>query len=183
MNIIINYDFFNAIRNVNEVFTGFKVIRNNKKKWIKYYLPTCGMIDYILLNRSPLGILPAMLLQANLAFGLEIIKCFANGGDIYRMKSEDDLEKLVSDLERINIETSYDLIKKSECYDRIVNLKINENKLPELIESKYILIPSYDYNGEITDTSVVQEHVIGSEEYQIFKGSPKKVLKLAYNKI
>ena len=30
MNIIINYDFFNAIRNVNEVFTGFKVIRNNK---------------------------------------------------------------------------------------------------------------------------------------------------------
>ena len=32
MNIVINYDFFNAVKDGNEGFTPFKVIRNCKSK-------------------------------------------------------------------------------------------------------------------------------------------------------
>lgn len=44
------------------------------------------------------------------------------------------------------------------------------------------MVPTYD-KGEKKEVSLVQEHVIGSKEYTISHGTPRKVLKLAYNPI
>ena len=43
------------------------------------------------------------------------------------------------------------------------------------------MVPSYTFNGDIKDTSVLQEHIIGSKEYVLSLGSPKKVWKPAYS--
>ena len=37
---------------------------------------------------------------------------------------------------------------------------------------KYISLPSYNYNGEITETLILQEHVIGSKEYILSINKP-----------
>ena len=86
MNITINFDFFNAIRDVNENFLGFKIIRNNKRKWVKHNLPIYAIFDYLLLKGKPNIILLVLLFQMNLTFGIELFECFLQGEDIYKKK-------------------------------------------------------------------------------------------------
>ena len=103
-------------------------------------------------------------------------------GDHYKEDSSNNLKRLVSILKELNVDTTYELLKKSECYHKIYNLKLNEKKIPQIIESKYILLPSYDYKGDITNTSLLQEHVVGSKTYVLSLGKPsKKVVKFAYS--
>ena len=51
------------------------------------------------------------------------------------------------------------------------------------MESKYILVPTYDFNNNIKNTSILQEHIVGTDKYVLSIGSPKKELKLAYSSI
>ena len=89
------------------------------------------------------------------------------------------LSHLLSD---INISTSYELLLDSENYKTEYSLKFNESKIPYVKEDKYINIPTYD-DGSIREVSIVQEHIIGSSKYSLSYGSPKKVLKPAFNPI
>jgi len=82
----------------------------------------------------------------------------------------------------IDISTSYELLLESENYKTEYSLKFNESKIPYIKEDKYINIPTYD-DGSIKEISVVQEHIIGSRKYSLSYGSPKKVLKPAFNPI
>ena len=183
MNLVINYDFFNAIRDVNEKFSGFKVIRNNKKKWVKYHLPIYALLDTLILRGEVKNVLLALFIQANLDFGLELVHCVMEGNDIYKLEAMKKLKTLVSMFEKINVDTSYDLLLQSELFDRITNININENKIPQLVESKYIIVPTFDYNGSLSDTCIKSKHVIGSDTYVLSKSKPSKVFKLAYKRV
>ena len=111
---------------------------------------------------------------------------FANnvlGGDRYAIDATSRLNTLVSQLNDLNVNTDYDLLLQSEHYETKYKIKLNEKKLPYLLESKYIMVPTYSYSGEIKDTSILQEHVVGSKEYVLSLGSPQKKLKLAYSGI
>lgn len=103
------------------------------------------------------------------------------GVDQYADQSSDNLKKLVSQLEDLNVSTDYDLLLKSEVYDKKYKVEINKEQLPHLAESKYIFVPSYTYNRDKKDTSILQEHIVGSKEYILSLGSPKKVLRKAYS--
>ena len=46
MKLVINYDFFNAIKDVNEGFTPMKIVRNNKKVLVIYSFPIWFILDY-----------------------------------------------------------------------------------------------------------------------------------------
>lgn len=104
-----------------------------------------------------------------------------NGLDFYADKSSRSLKKLVSQLENLNISTSYDLLLQSEVYHKKYKIEVNKEQLPHLAESKYIFVPSYTYSGDKQDTSILQEHIVGSKEYILSLGSPKKVLSKAYS--
>lgn len=183
MNIIVNYDFFDAVKDVNEGFTPFKIIRNCKVKFIKYNLPLLTLAEYITFHEDFLKYLPgATIIQIGLIFGCNIAG-YLTCGDVYKEEADKRLKVLVSRLKSLNIDTSFDLIKQSECERKIYNFKINKKKIPQLIQYKYVLVPSYNYQGDITDTSIMQEHVVGSSEYILSHGSFKKVLKPAYSHI
>ncbi len=49
------------------------------------------------------------------------------------------------------------------------------------MEKKYILVPTYDYLGEIQSTSILQEHVVGSKIYVLSLGSEAKEYRFAYS--
>ena len=177
-NIVINYDFFDEVCNVNDDFSGFKILRNNQKRWIKENYPAYLGADCILFYDEPRAILPAFLLEAGVTHLIEFTKCLIKRDDIYAKRATIRLKEMIELLKDLNINTVDDLITKSKCTERITNLKFDENKLPYLLESKYITIPSIDYNKRIIDSHIVQEHVIGSDIYEISKGKYTKSLVL-----
>lgn len=176
MNLIINYDFFNAVKDENEGFTPFKVIRNCKSKWVKINLPLLTLAELFTFHENFLKYMPAaIMIQMGLVFGCNLAG-YLTLGDVYKEESSKRLRMLVSQLKSIDVDTSFDLLKESSCENRIYNLKINK-KIPQLIEYKYILVPTYNYQGDIVDTSIMQEHVVGSSSYILSRGSLKKELK------
>ena len=177
-NIIINYDFFNEIRNINEDFSEFKIFRNNQKRWIKENYPAYLGADCIVFYDEPRAIIPAFLLDAGVTQLIEFTKCLIKRDDIYAKRSTNRLKEMIELLKDLDINTVDDLITKTKCTEKITNLKFDDNKLPYLLESKYIVVPSIDYNNKIIESHLVQEHVIGSDTYEISKGKHTKSLVL-----
>ena len=97
-------------------------------------------------------------------------------GDIYKEDSKRNLERLALLLSTVNVNTSYNLLEESECYYRKYKFKFNKDKILQVLESKYILVPVYDTNGDTKKVSILQEHVVGSKEYVLSMGSPKRAL-------
>ena len=77
-------------------------------------------------------------------------------------------------LNDLNVKTDYELLLESELYKKEYKIQVNEKKLPYIAESKYIMVPTHSFNGNMTETSILQEHVVGSKKYVLSLGSPKK---------
>ena len=75
------------------------------------------------------------------------------------------------------------MIKESRLEGKKYEIRLNDKKLPQIIESKFILVPSYNNNGEVKDTSLLQEHALFTKQYVLSKsrGLEKKKQVLAYS--
>ena len=166
MKIIIEYDFTNKIKDVNEPYGIVKMLRNNGKDIVRLYLPICVIFDLIFALESKITAKVFLLYEILSYLGIEYFT-YKECGDHYKELASKDLKRLVS-------------LLKSEVYDKKYQLRLNEDKIIEVLESKYILVPTYDFNGHIKDTSILQEHVVGSDDYVLSFGSPAKKLKLVY---
>ena len=93
-----------------------------------------------------------------------------------------DLMTLSLLLNNININTNFILLLKSYKYKTEYKINSDEDSNHKLVQKKYIMVPVHD-SGEEKEISLVQEHVIGTKEYSLSYGSPKKakVLRLALN--
>ena len=119
MNLKINYDFFNAICDINEDFTPFKVIRNNKKRWVLVNIPLLTSLEYLAVKDKILRYLPlAFCIHFAIIFSLEAIE-YKLEGDKYKEKAKDNLRYIVPELETIKISTSMELLKEAKCYKKI----------------------------------------------------------------
>lgn len=182
MNLVINYDFINAVLNVNENFTVKKLVRNNKDHWIMFNIPIVSVIEYFIAGNQFFNYMPlATAVHFFIIFQFELIE-YGIFGDKYKDTSKERLMLLTSLLKDLDINTSYELLKDSKCYHKVRNIKIH-NKCPQIIDSKYILVPNYDYKGDIVETSILQEHVLGTKTYTLSIGEPQKELKLVYSKV
>lgn len=179
MKLVINYDFFNAVLNVNENFTPLKLVRNNKRLYSMYYLPFF-LIGNFLSTNSLVTVLKELIIEYGFVIGTELLAFSLSKTDIYKNKSISDLKKLAGDLRKLFVKTDYDLLLNSELNSKKIKININKEVF-NIMEHKYILVPSYDFNNNIKMTSILQEHVIGSDEYILSIGSPSKSLKLAYS--
>ena len=91
-------------------------------------------------------------------------------------EAESDLIWLLSHLDHINFLTTYDQLLESKKYKTEYKLlEKSENGLRKLQQNKYILIPT----GNDEKVSILQEHVVGSNEYSLSLEEPKKVYKLS----
>ncbi len=182
MKLIINYDFFDAILNVKEDFTPMKIVRNNKRIIAYWYFPVLTIFDYIY-NKNMLIVFSELVVQFGLFIGSILFFNLLIGIDDYKNKSIEDLKTLTIKLKDLYIKTDYDLLLSSELINKKYKVNINKDSLFEIMESKYVLVPTYDFNGNVKDTSILQEHIIGTNKYILSIGSPKKELKLAYSSI
>ena len=176
MKIVINYDLMNAIKDVKEPYGPLKIIRNEKKAYM-LRTPLWFLIDYYFIKDvgTALGILS---IQYMLSISGELMAGINFGIDEYATLSAKKLRLLVQELNNMGINTSYDMLLKSEMYEKLYKVEFNESKLPFLMQEKYILMPAEGYNGQVRDISVLQEHQIGSNDYVLSLASPSKKRKL-----
>ena len=183
MNIIINYDLIEYIMYSNQDLNPFKIIKHSFKH-NKFFIAYTSIWAIKNLFSYPFGkALGSSLLSTGGAVTFALIFFTIQKQDPYKELSDEALIELCGSLKNIGIDTDFDLLKESKVDGKIYNFKLNEKKFPQIIESKYILIPSYNHNGEVNDTSVVQEHVMFSKEYIISKGTNQKKKVLAYSSI
>ena len=177
MKLVTNFDLIDAVKNSNEQFGPYKIIRNNKKRWAKVNLPIYSIIDYSIFSFPTATLL--LGLQFSLLISGELVIYSIDKVDRYKEKSDKDLIMLASALENINVVTDVDLIKRLQYDGKKYHIKVNDNKMPELIENKYVIVPTYNYNGDVKSTFLLQEHAVLSDKYVISVESPVKKLILA----
>ena len=182
MKLIINYDFFEALLNVNQEFTPMKIVRNNKKILAFWYTPVLTILNYIG-TKDLLSALRLYILEFGFLVGSILFYNLLTGIDDYKDKSIKDLKILAIKLNDLYIKTDYDLLLQSELIEKKYKINFNKDNLFDIMESKYILVPTYDFNNNIKNTSILQEHIVGTDKYVLSIGSPKKELKLAYSSI
>lgn len=96
-----------------------------------------------------------------------------------RERAIKQLRILSQELTSLNVSTSDELLQKSYLYKTNYNCQLNDKSLPQITQKKYIMVPC---SGE-DEVSLVQEHIVGSNEYCLSLGEPEKQLKLAFNGI
>lgn len=176
MKLVINYDFFNAIRDVNEPLTPMKIVRNNRK--YKFLAPVTLGIGY-LGGMSPESIARYLILWYGIYITTDLaldnaIKRLNNNVDSYALTASTRLKNLSLKLDDINVKTNYDMLLKSELYEKNHKLELSNDIIPTLTEQKYIYVPSYGFDGQEKETSILQEHDIGSSVYTLSVGEPEK---------
>ena len=178
MKLLTNFDLIDAINDVNQPLGPMKVIRGNK---VKYILDMPLFLSAGLIFQTDIE---HTILAASIAYGLTFstdwlidyiaTKALHSDKDIYADNAKKKLMILSSLLKEINVKTNYDMLLESELYQKKYKMQFNENKFPLLLEEKYILVPSYSFSGEVTDTSILQEHIKGSNRYALLVGESCK---------
>ena len=182
MKLLINYDFFNAIRNVNEKTNPLKVIRNEKKRYAIYfpiYLSTVLLIHrHQQMNisdiMSPIIKAYGILIPLDFMFEMTVKKLSPFEMDLYAEKASIKLKELTALLNTINVSTTYDKLLTSELYYKTCNIEYNNHKIPDIVSKKYIYVPSYGFDGNEKTTSILQEHIIGTKDYILSQDEPDK---------
>jgi hypothetical protein len=177
MKLVINYDLITRIQDAKDNLGISTALQKNLKK----VSPWFGV--YTLINVStgqPLhrsiasaGVSATMLFTVWTAMDITKNKMI---GNIDKIRALNDLRRLSIKLNDLKVKTSAELILESEEYARKYKVKVNEQKLPYILQEKYIMVPTYD-NGDIKETSILQEHIIGSKVYVLSLGSPTKAFK------
>lgn len=180
MKILVNYDLLKEIQRAKEPFTIVKEMKNSPSVCITMWAAGTGVG---LVYNAPL--LEFSLYSLSVAF---VTNAFLTGaaymlvGDYYKKGAFRNLNQLATNFRNLGVDTTYDLLLESENYQKNYRVKLNENCLPCLLENKYILVPSYNNLGEIQNTSILQEHVLGTKDYVLSVDSPSKEHRFVYAK-
>lgn len=179
MKIEVNYDLIDRIR---EAKTGFNLQKN-------VYRPLGYTAFIAALKLSSIIVVPKtmeeLVIEVIGVFGLYTLLAAIPPAIFLPLSKKTAIESLKflsSRLKDINVNTNHELLLKSYNYKTEYKVKFNDYLLPYVEQNKYISVPTLE-NGEEKETSLLQEHIIGSKKYALSYGSPKekKVLKLAYN--
>lgn len=175
MKIKINYDF---IQKISEGNKGFSL----KRTGIKIF----GFTSTIMFYRA------IAFPERKMNFPVECFSLIAFYTAVFGMldvlcskerknKAIESLEILSQDLTMIDVNTNQDLLLKARKYKTDYKISFDDFYFPKLEQKKYIMVPILD-NEKEKEASLVQKHIIGTDDYDISQGVPKKLLKLPFNK-
>ena len=155
-----------------------KVIRNNKYLYALdfplWYTAGCIIQADFSNNMTAIALTYGVVITEDYLKCKYFKKMNSSNIDQYALKSSSKLKKLPSQLKDINVRTDYDMLLKSFIYDKKYKIEFNENKLLSLKKKKYVLVPSYSFDGSEKETSILQEHNIGTCDYILSVGEPDK---------
>lgn len=165
MKLIINYDLVNEILKAN---TGIDWKNFSLKMGIYSGVITTTCLTTLACgNDMPLTFFPRSILQGLFYFGTPELLCKKYNIESANLK----LKNLASSLTSINIYTSTEAIKSARHYKTQFKLIRDEKKA---IQQNKFLMLSTDGTFNADEISLQQEHIIGSKEYVLSIGEPKK---------
>ena len=166
MKLIINYDLVNEIMKAN---TGFDFKRFASKMAI-----STGVI--VPINFTTHAINPEAHSFISLLSSY-MYSTFIFGSSELALKSINikladlALKQLSSSLTKINIYTDAESIKKARLYK--IQYKIIHEDKPAIQQNRFMMLPTTGtFNAD--EVSLQEEHIIGSKEYVLSIGEPKK---------
>lgn len=176
MKIRVNYDLMDKIR---EEKIGYSLIRTRRDifKFGIMFFP----LDLLIAN----GDFNSLIIQIIFRTGANAIVFPMNEKYSIKIGKDDavmQLKQLASTLRSHYINTDYELLQQSYKYETNYRFILDDDKIPRIKEEKYIMVPVVDRDGK-KEVSLVQEHLIGSKDYELSYGSPSKskVLKPVFN--
>lgn len=91
--------------------------------------------------------------------------------ELYKCKSDLELQILVNELSNLEVKTSRDLLKEAKINQIDYKIKYEDgDKVPRLVEYKYIDVPLS--NGY--EETLLQEHKYGDKDYELSVNNPVK---------
>ena len=171
MKLIINYDI---LEKINVAKTGMNLNRAMKDTGHLLLAYAPFNIGINLLQNTPEEMIPEFLCAVGMFSFIHTFPCVVLAKP-QKEKATRELKILVTDLEKINIYTTKELLLDSKKYKTEYELINDENEKKQIKQNKYILVPTKNED----EISVLQEHIVGSEDYSLSIGEPKKVYKLA----
>lgn len=174
MKLIINYDLVNEIRKAN---TGF-----NLKRFVGKMVLYTGITVPVTFTNYMVN--PNSYPAINLLSGY-LYATFIFGGselalkELNKKQADLRLRNLASSLTKINIYTDADSIKQARLYK--TQYRIVRDEKNAIQQNKFIMLPT-DGTFNADEVSLQQEHIIGSKEYILSMGEPKKAHKKVYSR-
>ena len=182
MKIITDFDFCNAIKDVNGNILLFKVVRNNQRHYASLF-PIYTAVALIVKQYAHLDareVISIIISSYGYCLSIDMIAQIVvqilnqDHLDAYTEKSIRNLKRLVALLERINVSTNYEKLLESELYTKKYCFDTEDRTIPAIMSKKYIYVPAYGYDGEEKTVSILQEHVIGSKEFILSQDEPDR---------
>lgn len=165
MKIVINYDLVNEIFQAN---TGINLKRvAGKMELYMGIIAALDLTEFVATQKiNPMSIVSGIIYGTIVFGGSE----FATKG-FNKSAAENRLRNLASSLSKINIYTDTDSIKNAHLYK--TQYKLVRDDKTAIQQNKYIMLPT---TGTLNadEVSLLQEHIIGSGEYALSIGEPKK---------
>jgi uncharacterized membrane protein len=176
MKLLINYDIIEKIAEAKGRYVLERKMKNNLK------LPIVSCSTSMALNvffGLPMEVLlPNMVIVNGIIYasmvGLNMI-IYKHFGELEILKAFFELNLLSSAFQKLKVETDLEMLLEAEEYEKHHRLILNNNRIPAILQSKYILVPTVK-----KEVYILQEHIIGSKQYILSVGSPKRALKPAF---
>ena len=180
MKIVINYDLIEEIKNVNQAFGPFKIVRNNKWKWMKFHLPFYTIINYTF-QKDLWRTFIILVMQFDFLVLSELIGHSINKEDIYKEEAEERLYQLLPYLRKMELDVDYESLLNTVLYYSTYSVHLQDDKIPQLIQLKYLLLSTKN-NDKLHPLFLLQEHVIGSKVYTLSINNSVKKHQFVYSK-
>lgn len=180
-NLIINYDLMHKIYEAQ----GKKKLPKNFKTFAVSIYPVGTALTSLIDNASIDTTVVAVALATAISYGSVTImehmmhKLYRSIG-IMTFSDIAALQLLIlsTDLNKQNVKTNVDLLLDSKVYHKEYKFILNKKGIPGIIQRKFFNVPVYDYDGKVTETSLLQEHKMGSRQYVLSLSSPTKTKEL-----
>lgn len=172
----VNYDLLEHIERANRCLS----LKREAKNMVLYSSIT-ATVQFI--GGEPLEVMPFRL-GYNALFYIAMrspLLFLFHKLPIYEEERQFRFDRIIKDLAKIEVSTNRDLLLEAHAYKREYEIGFYKSVIPYLKENKYIMVPSYNGYSE-GETSVLQEHVVGTRAYELSVGEPKKEYKLSYRR-
>lgn len=173
MKLCVNYDLLDQIELANHGLKLRKIAKYSGK--VQIVMVSVNTFVELAISHKVLWAYNLLLasigfiaMTTTLALIMEILK------DIVKTKANAKLAKLSLDLTSLNVYTTPELLKDYQLVKTNYKFQVNDKKLPVLKQEKYIKIPTINKMGKQYEETLYQEHVLGSENYEISVKEPKK---------
>ncbi len=172
MKIRINYDLIDKVSEANK---GYSLKRCVKRTMGAFGISSAVTTPMTLARDQADFLIFGYLIQmmvhtsATLSYTIPFI-------DISKKLASKNLHKLANELHAININVNYEALL--DAYKDSCEYKLNTDGKLEVLQKKYITVPYHTECFGDGEVSLLQEHIIGSRDYDLSFGSPQKKEKI-----